>query len=168
MNQLLLSVDRGFRYIAMIAIVVTMVMTSADALMRYLFSRPVYGTIEIISEYALPVMVFLAASYCYRHGGLIRVTVLRTIMPPRTQLIMDFLAQAVSGMIALLFTYASGIQALAAWRDGALSNSAFEYSLWPAYWVVFAGLALMSIHVLIDLARVRSGRSGMLKDVDKD
>ena len=166
MRRAILAIDGAFRYVAMLAIVVTMALTSADALMRYLLNRPLRGSIEIITDYALPMMVFLAASHAYRHGGFIRVTVLRTIMPPRIQYAMDMFAQAVTGMIALLFTYAAGIQAVAAWRDGALSNGVFEYSLWPAYWIVFVGLALMTVHVIADLSRVGNGQSGLLKEAE--
>ncbi|MGE0502044.1 MAG: TRAP transporter small permease [Rhizobiaceae bacterium] len=166
MRRTILMVDRSFRYVAMLAIVVTMTLTSADALMRYLLNRPLRGSIEIITDYALPMIVFLAASHAYRHGGFIRVTVLRTVMPPRIQFGMDMFAQVVSGMIAVLFTYAAGIQAIAAWHDGALSNGVFEYSLWPAYWIVFLGLALMTLHVVADLSRVSSGQSGLLKEAE--
>lgn len=166
MRKAMLAIDRAFRYVAMLAIVATMALTSADALMRYLLNRPLRGSVEIITDYALPVMVFLAASHAYRHGGFIRVTVLRTIMPARIQFAMDLFAQAMTGLIALLFTYAAGIQAIAAWRDGAVSNGVFEYSLWPAYWIVLVGLALMTVHVLADLSRVGTGQSGLLKEAE--
>jgi TRAP-type C4-dicarboxylate transport system permease small subunit len=166
MQKTALVLDRAFKYIAVASIVVVMLLTSVDALSRYFLRRPVQGAVEIITDYALPMMVFLAAAHAYRHGGFIRVTIIRAIVPARVALVMDLVAQALTGLIALLFTYASGIQALAAYREGTLSNGVYEYSLWPAYWIVFVGLALMTFYVVTDLAHVRSGRSGLLKEAE--
>ena len=164
MQKAVRTLDRLFVYMAVASIIVVMLLTSVDALSRYFLRRPVQGAVEIITDYALPMMVFLAAAHAYRHGGFIRVTVIRAIVPASVARMMDVLAQALTGMIALLFTYAAGIQAIAAYRDGALSNGVYEYTLWPAYWIVFVGLALMSVYVLADLSSVGSGKSGLLQD----
>lgn len=166
MLRILSAIDAVFKYVAIASIILTMLVTSIDALSRYILGQPLRGSVEIITDYALPIMVFLAAAHAYRHGGFIRVTVLRGIVPPRVALAMDYCAQAMTGMIALLITYAAGVQAVAAFRDGARSNGVYEYSLWPAYWIVFAGVALMTYYVIADLARVRSGKSGLLVEAE--
>ena len=53
-----------------------MCLTSADALSRYAFNRPILGAFEITEKYLMVAAIFLGLSYGYRGGLFIRVTFL--------------------------------------------------------------------------------------------
>ena len=58
-----------------------MLLTSADALCRYLLNSPILGAYEITEKYLIVAMIFLGLSYAYRGGVFIRVTFLVDRMP---------------------------------------------------------------------------------------
>ena len=62
-----------------------MLLTSADALCRYLLNSPILGAYEITEKYLIVAMVFLGLSYAYRGGVFIRVTFLVDRLPPRVR-----------------------------------------------------------------------------------
>ena len=53
-----------------------MLLTTADALGRYLFNRPILAAYELTTNYLMVGVVFLALPYAYREGANIRVTFL--------------------------------------------------------------------------------------------
>ena len=59
-----------------------MLLTSADALFRYLFNSPILGAYEITEKYLIVAAIFLGLSYAYRGGVFIRVTFLVDRLPP--------------------------------------------------------------------------------------
>ena len=61
--------------------VAMMLLTSADALFRYLFNSPILGAYEITEKYLIVAAIFLGLSYAYRGGVFIRVTFLVDRLP---------------------------------------------------------------------------------------
>ena len=68
-------------YAAVAAAFAMMLLTSADALSRYLLNSPILGAYEITEKYLIVAMVFLGLSYAYRGGVFIRVTFLVDRLP---------------------------------------------------------------------------------------
>jgi TRAP-type C4-dicarboxylate transport system permease small subunit len=145
-------------YAAVIACLGMMLLTSADAMSRYLLNRPILGAYEITEKYLMVAAIFLGMSYAYRGGAFIRVTILVERMPRRGRLLADHFAHLVSLAYCLIFVAATGQQAWRALGD-TTTLTALPLLVGPSYLFVPAGFLAMSVMMLIDLPRVREGRA---------
>src|SRR6266446_5991742 len=118
-------------YTSVVATIAIMGLTSADALSRYLFNRPITGAYEITEKYLMVAAIFLGLSYAYR-----------------------------GGVISLV---ATGQQALRGLREET-TLSALPLLVGPAYCLVPLGFFALTILMLIDFTRIRSGRSYLFRE----
>jgi TRAP-type transport system small permease protein len=164
MRSLLNRIEALFTWTAVGVTAVTMVLTTADALGRYLFTRPITGAFELTADYLLVALVFLAASYSYRTGAFVRVTIVIDRVPARVRLVGHYIAQLVSILVATGLVVASALRAQRTLVSGTLSTSLLPYPLGPAHVVASLGLLLMTIRLLADVPRIRTGESGLLRE----
>ena len=144
--------------IAVVATAIMMLLTSADALCRYLLNWPILGAYEITEKYLMVAAIFLGLSYAYRSGVFIRVTFLVDRLPPLWRRVADQLAHLLTLGYCVLFIVASGQQALRA-LDDATTMTTLPILVGPAYLMVPLGFLTMTVMLLIDLPRVRQGRA---------
>jgi TRAP-type C4-dicarboxylate transport system permease small subunit len=145
-------------YAAVLATAAMMLLTSADALSRYLLNRPILGAYEITEKYLMVAAIFLGLSYAYRGGAFIRVTFLIERLPARLKVLADHLAHLISLLYCLVFVAAAGQQALRALSDDTTLTT-LPVLVGPAYLLVPAGFLAMTVMMLIDLPRVRRGQA---------
>ena len=145
-------------YAAVVAAFAMMLLTSADALSRYLLNRPILGAYEITEKYLIVAMVFLGLSYAYRGRVFIRVTFLIDRLPRHARLAADYASHAISIFYSLIFLVATTRQAWRALSDVTTMTS-LPILLGPAYCMVPLGFLALAILMLIDLPRVREGRA---------
>jgi hypothetical protein len=75
-----------------------------------------------------------------------------------------YLAQAISGLVAAGLLVAAATQARRTLLSGTVSISLVPYPLGPAHVVAALGLLMLTLRLIADLPRVRTGESGMLRD----
>ncbi len=142
-------------YTSVVATIGIMGLTSADALSRYLLNRPITGAYEIT--------IFLGLSYAYRGGVFIRVTFLVDRLPRPLKLLANYLAHLISLLFCLITLVATSQQALRGLRDDT-TLSALPLLVGPAYCLVALGFFALTILMLIDFTRIRSGRSYLFRE----
>ena len=149
-------------YTSVVATIAIMCLTSADALSRYLFNRPITGAYEITEKYLMVAAIFLGLSYAYRGGVFIRVTFLVDRLPRPLQLSVNYAAHLASLLFCVISLVATGQQALRGLREET-TLSALPLLVGPAYCLVPLGFFALTILMLIDFTRVRSGRSYLFR-----
>ena len=164
MQPILNRIEAIFVWTAVGVAAAIMVLTTADALGRYLFIRPIVGAFEITADYLLVALVFLASSYSYRTGSLVRVTIVIDKVGRRAHLVGNYIAQVVSILVAAGLVVASAMQARRTLATGTLSNSLLPYPLGPAHVLASLGLLMMTVRLIADIWRVKTGESGMLRE----
>jgi TRAP-type C4-dicarboxylate transport system permease small subunit len=137
---------------------VMMLLTSADAMSRYLFNSPILGAYEITEKYLMVAAVFLGMSYAYRGGVFIRVTFLVDRLPRGARIVADYFAHLVSAAYCLIFLYATGQQAWRALSDTATLTT-LPLPIGPSYLFVPLGFLAMTLLLAADLPRVREGQA---------
>jgi len=152
--------ERVLIWIAIIATAVVMLMTSADALMRYAFNAPIVFAFEITEKYLMPASIFLAMSYAYRGGAFIRVTFLVDRLSGSVRMTANFLVWIISFACCAMFLYASSKQALNALGDPT-TMATVNLRAGPAYALVPAGFLLLCIALLLDFRRTASGEAAL-------
>ena len=148
---------------AVLATFIMMLLTSADALSRYLLNRPIVGAYEITEKYLMVAVIFLGLSYAYRGGVFIRVTFLVDRLPGSAKLVANYFAYLISLLFCLMVVVATAQQAWRGLKDDT-TLSALPILVGPAYCLVPLGFFALTVLMLIDLPRVRSGQSFLFKE----
>ncbi|MBZ0140276.1 MAG: TRAP transporter small permease [Pseudorhodoplanes sp.] len=148
---------------AVVATAAMMLLTSADAIGRYVFNAPIMGAYELTEKYLMVAAIFLGLSFTFREGIFIRVTFLVDRLPPRFRRISEFVSHLITIIFSLFIVYASGGQALRALSDDT-TLSTVPVPIAPAYCLVPLGFLALLVMLLIDLPRVRKGNSLLFRE----
>jgi TRAP-type C4-dicarboxylate transport system permease small subunit len=150
-------------YAGVLATFLMMCLTSADALCRYLLNRPILGAYEITEKYLMVAAIFLGLSYAYRGGVFIRVTFLVDRLPPTLKQVANHIAILLSLAFCAFILVATGQQAWRGLNDDT-TLSALPVLVGPAYSLVPLGFLALTVVMLADLPRVRSGKSYLFRE----
>ncbi len=161
LGKLLHRCELVLLYLGVLATFAMMCLTSADALSRYLFNSPILGALEITEKYLMVASIFLGLSYAFRGGLFIRVTFLVDRLSGNAKLAADYLAHLISLAFCAFMVFATGQQALRGLSDDT-ELSTLPIRVGPAYSFVLIGFLALTVIMLADLARVRSGQSMLL------
>jgi len=141
------------RTVRWLAAVLVVVMT-AEAVMRYAFSRPTEWSFEISVMLGATIYV-LAWSYTHRHRSHIRVDVIYARLSPRAQAIIDVVGTLFFSLpLIVLMIYASIDNAWASWVE----KERLIQTLWyppagPLRTVVALGFILLALQIVAQFVR---------------
>jgi len=125
-----------------------MALTGLDVIMRYIFDRPVSGTLEI-TEFMMAIVIAFGLAYCAVQKRHVRIDIVISRLPKRALALMDAIAN-----LAFL-----GLFVMIAWRSAFRMQSMFKGQLtsavlfipkWPFLLLVIIGSAILCIVVLRD------------------
>jgi TRAP-type C4-dicarboxylate transport system permease small subunit len=148
---------------AVVATAIMVLLTSTDAIGRYLFNRPITGAYEVTEKYLMLSSVFLGCAYSYRKGAFIRVTILTNHIRRAVLLVINHLVQLFSILYIIVLTFATILQVVRAYTSHMTFNSIAQ-PVWPSCAIIPVGLFLMLILMVLDLRRIRSGGSALFKE----
>jgi TRAP-type C4-dicarboxylate transport system permease small subunit len=121
----------------------------ADVVGRVAFNAPVKGTPEIVSM-AIVVICFLQAGYAIRSGGMLRVTALTNVLPPRARAAFAVFGCLLGALFFAVIVYGGIEPLLHAWRSGEYEGEgALRVPAWPARLTVLVGSALALLAYLL-------------------
>ena len=158
LEKLLLRAEHVLLWAAVVATGSIMLLTSADALLRYAINAPVTGAYEITEKYLMPASVFLGMTYAYRGGAFIRVTFLVDKLPAAFKQLANYIAWAISLLCCGIFVVATVRQAVSVWSDGT-TLATINIPAGPAYWLAPVGFFALTLLMLIDLPKVGKGEA---------
>jgi TRAP-type C4-dicarboxylate transport system permease small subunit len=164
MNRFLHRCERVLTSIAVVSMFIMMCLTTVDAVGRYFFSHPITGAYELTERYFMLVAVFLGVAYAYRGGAFIRVGILMDRMPMRVKVPINYVGQIFSILYGALLVFASIQQLVKTFNNGTTLASLPSVPLWPGVIVIPVGLALMCLLMIVDLPRVKEGKSDLFRD----
>src|ERR1044071_3595150 len=139
-------------YVGVFATLAMMCLTSADALSRYAFNRPILGALDITEKYLMVAAIFMGLSYGYRGGLFIRVTFLVDRLTGQARLAADYFAYIVTLLFCLFFLWATAIQGWRGLHDDT-EISTLPILVGPAYCFVPIGFLALTLLMLADLPR---------------
>jgi TRAP-type C4-dicarboxylate transport system permease small subunit len=163
MENILARSEKVLTSIAVLSIFVMMCLTSADAIGRYIFNSPITGAYEFTEKYLMLTAVYLGASYTYREGSTIRITLLVSRMPSNIRMGLNIFAQIFSICYGF-FLVVPNIQSLFRTYHQGTTLTSTSFPLWPPYLAIPVGLLLMSFYMLWDLPKVPKGKSALFSE----
>ena len=140
--------SRAFNYVGGGLLVVIVLITVADVVLRRLFHSPLRASMEL-TELLVGTVIFLALAYCAIRGSHIVVDVLITKFPRVPQLSIVAIMQFVTTAMSAVLTWQLVLYAVVLSQKG-------DYSIvlkWPIYIFVIigaVGFALLTLAFLID------------------
>jgi TRAP-type C4-dicarboxylate transport system permease small subunit len=162
MHKLLNRCENLLTYLATISTFIIMGLTTVDATGRYVFNRPIVGAYEITESYLMIVAVFLGSCTAYRGGTFIRVVLLVDRLPQKWKVVLNYFAQIFSILLSLSFLLASIDQTRRKIASGIVLGF-LSIPVWPAYLIVSIGFFSLTLLLVLDLWRVREGKSSLFK-----
>ena len=136
-------------HISGVAMMAIILVTVLDVFLRYVFNRPILGTIEI-TEYLMVVLSFLAIASCAMDKGHVTVDLLFQRLKKRWKTIYEAFGFLLCLILYVPMTYVFIPEA----RNVALIDERSEIlgiPAFPFYVVVIIGCALVTIVLLIEL-----------------
>ena len=158
LGKLLYRCELALLYVGVFATFAMMCLTSADALSRYAFNRPILGAFEITEKYLMVAAIFMGLSYGYRGGLFIRVTFLVDRLSGSARLLADHFAFLVSLLFCAVLLWATAVQGFRGLHEDT-ELSTLPILVGPAYCLVPIGFLALTILMLVDLPRVRKRQS---------
>jgi TRAP-type C4-dicarboxylate transport system permease small subunit len=131
-----------------VALVVMALFTSVDVVLRYVFNRPIVGSIDVI-QLMLVVLIFLALPYAGRSGAHIIVDLVPDYPSKRLGRIRDAIVSLLSAFAFGILTWQACLRAAQAAMLDEASNI-LVVPFWPFFYVMAAGAALYSVALVLE------------------
>lgn len=131
-------------YFGALMIVVMMLTTALNVVLRYVFSNPLAWPLEV-SEYMLVACAFLPACYTLLEKGHISVDLIYLRFSPKRRVWMDIVTYIMGLLYSSALMWQSGILALRSYQKNWLSEAGSEIPLWPSYATVPIGSFLLCV-----------------------
>lgn len=140
---------RGVGLISLAATLFTMVLVVANIIGRYLFNKPLTGTLEF-TESLLVLIIFCSIALTQYDGGHIRVNLITRRLPEPVQRILTVIAMLAGCAFFTWCSYAAWIFAVESYSFNEQEWGEIVFPLWPMKFVVFFGLATLAFQFLLD------------------
>jgi TRAP-type C4-dicarboxylate transport system permease small subunit len=130
-----------------------MLMTVADVIARYFFSKPIRGTWELVG------LLLVCAgtwgwAYCQKERMHVRINVLTDVFSKKTQLVLRIIAYFVGIAGFSLLCWRMGVRSLKYFFMPSTGLTAtLEIPYYPFMMALMIGAGLMALMLLIDLIR---------------
>lgn len=151
--------DRLVRALALLAgavLVLMVLLTVADVVMRYVFSAPIFGA-QDLAELGLLVVVFLGMAHCGRSGGHIAIDIVSERLPRRVRQPVAAAMAAIGAAALLLLAWRSVIAGQRA-ADFGVGSNLLGIPLAPFHGVIAFGAALYAMVLMAEAVRTLGGQ----------
>lgn len=145
-DRLLRAVIAVYGAVGAAAIFLMMLHITADVVGKFVFNRPLPGTIPIVSQYYMVIAAFLPLAMVERLTGHISVEILYTSLPRTLRGLLTVFATALGVVVFAALTWATWGEAVKKYAIGAFSyEQGIKVPVWPSYFVLPAGTALFTL-----------------------
>ena len=136
--------------VAPILLVAMMLLVVCDVGGRYLFNRPVHGTLEI-TEFIMVGLVFLTLAHTQAIKAHIQVELLIGLMSRRKKLILDLVTYLLGAGIFALIAWQNWLSFLDSWGIREQTDGYIPFPVYPAKLVVPIGCFLLTLRFIVDI-----------------
>ena len=141
--KIIYSLSRFAGYLATGILGLLMLLVVADVI-GYQFGVPIKGTPEI-SEFMIVTVIFLALAWCAVTRKHVRVDLIVSHFPSRTQAILDSITLLAALVVYGIMTWRSVLESMEVYAE----TSILRVPHAPFYWIMTFGLALFCLSIVV-------------------
>lgn len=142
-------IQRIFMILCGVMFMAMLFLGTGDVFGRYLFNKPITGTLEI-STALMAGIALLGWAYTQRRRQQIRVDLFISRFSPRAQAIADFAVLLLSLILFAVITQQSAILAALYWEEGRIFQT-LKFPTAPFYFFVPVGAFLLCLELIIQI-----------------
>ena len=150
LSHLLERIALGILLVGGIGMLMSMFLGVADIVGTQMLHVPVPGPYEI-TESTMVLIVFGALTYAQIRRAHIRVELIYTRMGPRTQAVMDVIADIAAMVFFGLLLWQAYMEAIYSYEINERTVGLIRFPLYPARIVLAGGTALLLLRLMLDL-----------------
>lgn len=121
----------------------------ADIVGRTVFSKPIYGTAEMVAA-SVVIVVFLQVGYAIRSRSMLRADFLVILLPDKVQRVLLAIGYLLGAAFFLMIITGGWEESVKSFVAGEFEGEgALRVPSWPARWTVLLGSALAMINYLV-------------------
>jgi TRAP-type C4-dicarboxylate transport system permease small subunit len=121
----------------------------ANIIGRTFFSRPVYGTAEMVAA-SIVIIVFLQAGYAIRSRSMLRADFLVVLLPDKVQRVLLAIGYLLGAAFFLMIITGGWDVSIQSFVNGEYEGEgALRVPSWPARWTVLVGSGLAMVNYLV-------------------
>ncbi len=124
------------------ALVLLMLLTTADVIGRYFFNSPISGVFDL-THFAVSIMVYLGLAYCGFRGAHVVIELLYDKLPAGARRVLNRVINLVGCVLFGLIAWRTWVQSIDV-RDMGEASQMMEIPLFPLYYVVAFGSGLFA------------------------
>lgn len=141
--KIIRSVNRVLGYVASSFLILLMMITVIDVILRYFFNSPITGTTEI-SQLMMIIIVFPALGWAAIDRAHIRVDLLIRLFPTRPRAVVNSITLVIALGIYIIIAWRSFLESAVVNRQTSLIHLPFA----PFYWLMSVSLAIFCLAIL--------------------
>ena len=142
-------INSALRYVCVSLLFIMMLLGTGDVAGRYLFNKPIIGTLEIF-EMLLPAIFLLGLASAQEARAHIRIEFLLSHLPSRTQTILNFIANGFALAISILIVWQGWELAISFWHTGRMIGTIWVPLFLP-HLLVPLGALMLSLVLIIQM-----------------
>ncbi len=139
------AIAKGARFLVMVGVVLIMLLTVADILMRWIFSSPILGVMEY--SQMLMAVILLAAASTAMNDAHIQIDIVTSKLPNWLQVAFRMFTQVLSFVVTLLIGTRATVEAVQAFNEH-LTFSSLSVMKAPFYLLYALGMYAMCIAIV--------------------
>jgi TRAP-type C4-dicarboxylate transport system permease small subunit len=145
--RLLSKVERVCAVISGGFILVMMLLTTADVILRYLFNSPLVGNYELQPMFLIGV-VYLAASSVQARRAHISLDIVSSRLSQANQIMLQLFGDIVFLSFTAMIAWRFGLATWKAWVIQDYFMGLVRFPLWPPYLIINLGAGLLSLRLI--------------------
>lgn len=140
--------------IAMSVLFIMMLLTASDVIFRYIFNRPIAGSIEL-TEFMMATMVSFGIAYCAVLGGHVSVDVVVSLLSQKVRTIIGIITTLLSLGLFLLITW-QNVLYIKEIFDSGLESPVLLLPAYPYIGAVAIGFGALCLVLLMNFFQLLS------------
>jgi len=153
-QRIIQKLIRSVNYISCALMVVMLLLIVVDVLLRYLFTRPIAGSVELV-ELMLVVIVFLGIAFTGVQKGHVALDLVVKRLSERPRAFVFGITSALSLVTFSLIVWQSIVQS--GWVQGKdIITRVWKIPVFPIYYVIAFGSLLLCIAILLEFSKYPS------------
>jgi len=149
-ERLISTLARWLLAAGVVALAASMCLTCVDVVLRYLFSKPLPGSMHLV-EFLQVAIIALPLAYCQQTKAHIRVDLITGRLHRIPRAVMELLTTVAALTLFSLVAWTGAEEAWRAIEIGAYVQALVNYPLWPAKCFLFIGTSCLCLRLMIDV-----------------